>query len=615
MSLQTWFRSPRRFLVSFLAVTMLPAAALFWLGWRFLEQDRALETQRMRERREQAIDLIVTALEQALAADEQRTETLAGSEDALVLVFEDDRIETRPKNRLLYYPVVPAGKEAPTEVFARGEELEFRRQDYDGAITAFRELARSGDVMIRAGACLRLARNLRKAGKAEQALEEYEKLARCGAVPLSGIPAELVARRARLELLAELNRLAESRREAEALASDLDGGHWQLDRATCLNNLRAAGHEPPQEASAFAAAAEWLWNKRKETPSGRESVTMEGRSITLLWRGASALVAGSRYREQHWLRPLAPLLKSQGVRLSLTGTPSPSQTQRAASTTGLPWTLAVSSADPAADMRQFAARRGFLLAMAGILGALVCAGSYMIARAVNRELAVARVQSDFVSAVSHEFRTPLTLLRQITEIFTEGRVTDEAEKKSYYQAQGRATERLQRLVESLLDFGRMEAGAKAYRLQPLDAAQLVREVVEEFQREAAGGYEVELSIEKATAAVKGDPDALTHAVWNLLDNAVKYSPECRKVWVQVGGQGDQLSIAVRDRGLGIPKDEQEQIFRKFVRGAASRVNGIRGTGIGLAMVAHIVQAHGGAVRLESAPGAGSTFTILLPAMS
>lgn len=616
MSLRFWFRPPRFLLVSFLAVTVAPAAALFWLGWRFFDQDRALVSQRIRERREQAADLIVVALQQALAAAQQRMNkdkpVADPSGDAVSVMFEGDRIEAHPK--LLYYPAVPVHQQAAAQWFARGEGLEFQEQNYDRAIAAFRELARSPDASIRAGAHLRIARNLRKAGKAELALEEYSTLARCGAVPLDGVPADLVARRARLALLAQLNRGAESQREAQALAFDLNAGRWALTRATFLHHAQEAGYQPPPQALAFAAAAEWVWNKRKQAPEGQEGVLLEGRSLTLLWHGTRALVAGPRYGERHWLAPLAPLLRSQAVKLSLHSSASSSETLRAPSSTGLPWALLVSSADPAADLREFTARRRFLLVGFGLLGALVCAGSYLIARAVNRELAAARLQSDFVSAVSHEFRTPLTLLRQITEIFTEGRIANEAQRQSYYQAQGRATERLHRLVESLLDFGRMEAGAKPYRLEPLDPALLVTGLVGEFQKEMApGGYDVELSIAKATPAVEADPDALTHAVWNLLDNAVKYSPDHRTVWVDVGRQGEQVAIAVRDQGLGIPPAEHEAIFRKFVRGAASRVNGIKGTGIGLAMVEHIVQAHGGTVRLESAPGAGSTFTVLLPA--
>jgi len=162
----------------------------------------------------------------------------------------------------------------------------------------------------------------------------------------------------------------------------------------------------------------------------------------------------------------------------------------------------------------------------------------------------------------------------------------------------------------------MEAGAMVYRKIDLDAGALVSSVVSEFQREAGDrGYLVELKTTDNLPAVHGDPEALGRALWNLLDNATKYSSECKTVWVEVEREGRELAIRVRDRGLGIPAPEQQEILRKFVRGAAAAVAGIKGTGIGLAMVKHIVDAHGGALRMESAPGQGSTFSILLPPSS
>jgi signal transduction histidine kinase len=178
----------------------------------------------------------------------------------------------------------------------------------------------------------------------------------------------------------------------------------------------------------------------------------------------------------------------------------------------------------------------------------------------------------------------------------------------------RATDRLHRLVEGLLDFGRMEAGASVYRFELLDAAALTGAVVEEFQRETESrGYRVEFTTNGGEAQVSADRESLTRAIWNLLDNAEKYSPGCRTVWVEMAREDRQVAIRVRDRGLGIPPQEQQEIFRKFVRGSSSKGVQVKGTGIGLAMVRHIVQAHGGSLRLESRPGEGSTFTILLPA--
>jgi signal transduction histidine kinase len=252
--------------------------------------------------------------------------------------------------------------------------------------------------------------------------------------------------------------------------------------------------------------------------------------------------------------------------------------------------------------------------MAGLaaLALLVITGTYLIGRAMSRELAIARLQSDFVSAVSHEFRTPLTSLTQFTEMLVENDSLPAETRRRYYQAQARATGRLSRLVESLLDFSRMEAGARPYRLEPLDAAELARAVVEEFRLEgAAKNFTIECDAADG-AMVHADREALSQALWNLLDNAVKYSGPSCIVRVNVE-HGREVTLRVRDRGPGIPASERKQVFRKFARGSAARAGNVRGTGIGLAMVRHIVEAHGGRVTVDAEPGSGSTFTIVLPA--
>jgi len=167
-------------------------------------------------------------------------------------------------------------------------------------------------------------------------------------------------------------------------------------------------------------------------------------------------------------------------------------------------------------------------------------------------------------------------------------------------------------VESLLDFGRMEGGARVYHLTPLDCGALVHRVVEEFRNETqSAGFQFRLAAEDS-AEIDADGEALGRALWNLLDNAVRYSGDSREIEVGVIRAGAQVRIAVRDRGLGIPAREQAAIFHKFRRGAEAVKLGIKGTGIGLAMVDHIVKAHHGRIDLQSAPGQGSTFTLVLP---
>ena len=240
-------------------------------------------------------------------------------------------------------------------------------------------------------------------------------------------------------------------------------------------------------------------------------------------------------------------------------------------------------------------------------------GAVFVFRAIRSQLAVSRLQTDFLYALSHEMRTPLTSICQLTESLATGRTPSEARRQTYYEVLHRESETLVRLVERLLDFGRVEAGVLEYRFEVLDAGEVIGQVVGEFQQRVADlGFSIELDNQAAGCLIRADRDALSRSLWNLLDNAVKHSPDCKMVWVEAARDGERLLIKVRDKGVGIPKRDQKRIFNFFVRAQSSTSIQAKGTGLGLAIVDILIQAHGGRVRVESAPGQGSTFIIGLP---
>jgi len=289
---------------------------------------------------------------------------------------------------------------------------------------------------------------------------------------------------------------------------------------------------------------------------------------------------------------------------------------RSAQDTRLPWTLRVSAATSAEVSELAGRRRRLLLGGLALTALLTITGAMFTIRATARELAVAKLESDFVAAVSHEFRTPLTSLRHLTDLLESGAILSEERRQLYYATMARETERLHRMVEGLLDFGRTEAGRREYSFEPADPIQLVESVIEEFQADiATTGRRIESTVGRLPPSgrlVRVDREAISHAIRNLIDNAVKYSPEPSPVWVELDDSGKRVSIRVRDQGIGIAAGEQASIFEKFVRGSASRSLNVKGSGIGLAMSRHIVRAHGGDITVNSGVGRGSTFTILLP---
>jgi signal transduction histidine kinase len=240
-------------------------------------------------------------------------------------------------------------------------------------------------------------------------------------------------------------------------------------------------------------------------------------------------------------------------------------------------------------------------------------GGLLIWRVIQRERAIARLQTEFVSAVSHEFRTPLTSLKHVADLLDEDDELSRERRTALYRVVGRGATRLSSLVESLLDFARMEDGRRPYQLQSHDAATLVPVIVNEFtQHLDSTDVTVDVRAGDGNLSIRADAPALTRAIWNLLDNAVKYSNKPCVVEVSVSRLSSFVAIDVRDRGRGIPKDEQRSVFDKFVRGGDAVTRRVPGTGLGLSIVSHIVRAHGGVVELESAAGVGSTFRIVLP---
>jgi signal transduction histidine kinase len=632
MSWLDWFRPPRNLLTFYLAGTLAAAVALVWLGWRLLGQERALERTRAQERLETSVDRVAALLQRSLDdLERQASATSVAPPDSAVFVTADrGGVRARPPGRLVFYPIVREVAEAPRDLFRAGEAVEFAGSDPASAITIYRALARSPALPVRAGALVRLGRTLRKTGRFDEALRAYSDLEGLGDTIIEGLPADLIAREARCSVLEEQHRRDQLEREAQSLYRDLASGRWVLRRAAwdfLVAEVRAwagAGLAPLpglDAAVALSEAAESLWARWPATlsPAGRVVSFHGGRPVLSAWtmtpERLEAVLAGREYLEA-MCRQVAGEARVQ-IALSdrdgrvMLGQVTGPQAARTAVTTRLPWTLHVSSADPGGDLTAADTRRRMLLAGLAILGVLILASTYFTFRGIRRELAVARLQSEFVSAVSHEFRTPLTSMRQLSEMLSKGRVISEDRRQQYYDVLSRESERLHRLVEGLLNFGRAETGGARYHMEPVELGGLIRAVAAEFEREAES-FGVELTLDAAPCGVLGERDLLSLALWNLLDNARKYSPECRTAWVSLSRNGSRVAIAVRDRGIGIPRHDQRRIFGKFVRGEAGTAMGVKGKGIGLAMVQHVARAHGGQVHVQSEVGRGSTFTILLP---
>jgi signal transduction histidine kinase len=249
----------------------------------------------------------------------------------------------------------------------------------------------------------------------------------------------------------------------------------------------------------------------------------------------------------------------------------------------------------------------------GILLLVVAAGIVATYRLVRRETEMARLKADFVANVSHDLKTPLSVIRMFGETLEMGRLPDEAARREYYRVITRESERLTRLIDNVLDFSRIESGRRTYARVPTAVEPLVREILEAFGYPLThDGFTVEVRVAPDLPEVPLDADAVGQALANLVDNAIKYSAGRKSLAVDARIVEGHLALSVTDEGIGIPREEQGRIFDKFYRVGRSETQGRRGSGVGLALVRHVAEAHGGRVTVESRPGAGSRFTLWFP---
>src|SRR5213592_714389 len=255
-------------------------------------------------------------------------------------------------------------------------------------------------------------------------------------------------------------------------------------------------------------------------------------------------------------------------------------------------------------------QRSFLIL--GVLSVLLIGGLVLTYHNVSKEVALARLKSDFVSNVSHELRTPLSLIRLYAETLELGRITTQEKAQEYYRIIRKESERLTALINNILDFSRIEAGRKEYDFRETDLRELVRNTLDSYRYQIEQhGFTYEEKIDEVPP-VRVDREAMARSLVNLVNNALKYSQDRKFIGVNLYRDNGSLKLEVVDHGIGIPHQEQSKIFEKFYRVGDALLHNTKGSGLVLSLVRHIAQAHGGDVLVDSSPGQGSKFTITLP---
>ena len=627
------------------AVTILvPCLVLGFLGLRALLQERQLAGQQVREQLAVIAESTGRQLDLDLRDWQQAVEQLAliGPADpsrwpdrvrlavtepggAVLLAGRQARPDVLPAGQLLYaMSPVPrtSPAEPPSSLVIRAERLELRDRQYDAAIALYREAFGSAGPAERAGILHRLGRALQKAGRTEDAARTFRLLEQEPPVRIGSLPSDLLALYASFSAAKEPEKAGHARRLYQGLVE----GRWPLGKPSYAFYAKEVRAWIPDDDEGLRLRAQEqrrlaLSRATEQFLEQPRPLLIDGDALSLaFWTEepfVAILLGGPVVRSQ-----LLPALDGADFQASvvapggqmLVGDAPPAEQAVASYTVRsaeLPLLLRVWPTDPAALQAQMNRQQNLYVGMLAVLVALLTFGGYFTVRTLRTQVRVAHMQSDFVSTVSHEFRSPLAGINQLGEMLRDGRVPDDR-RQDYYGMIVAETQRLRRQVENILSFSRIDDGRTPYRLEPLDPTGWLRDVSEEFQGQVAdAGFTIDANIPDALPPIVADRDALTTAVHNLLDNAVKYSRESRTVQIEATANGDGLTIAVRDRGAGIPDADRPRIFEKFYRGDGELTERVKGVGLGLSLVEHIVTAHGGTVNVEGREGTGTTFTIRL----
>jgi len=276
------------------------------------------------------------------------------------------------------------------------------------------------------------------------------------------------------------------------------------------------------------------------------------------------------------------------------------------------WMLRVSQRD-LTDPNVVARRRAYNSLLVGGAVTVIIAGLGFLVLAIRRERRANELKSDFISNVSHELKTPLSIISMFGEMLALGRVKTPEQATEYAEIIWRESVRLARLIDNVLDFAKIERGRDVYEFEEGDVGDVVARAIELSQhRLQKAEMTVETEIAEELPPARIDANAYTLAVMNLIDNAIKYAGDGKKVVIKLARNGKRIDLVVKDFGPGIDPTEHERIFERFYRARAVRLKPIRGSGIGLALVDHIAHAHGGGTWVDSELGKGAAFGIWIP---
>ncbi|MGH9383725.1 MAG: ATP-binding protein [Vicinamibacterales bacterium] len=626
-----------RQLFLFLGVLILPSVMIIAQGWRLSVQEQEQELARTRLediRKRTAAEIgqeIVTRLERIKT---QELANMSGSavpdnrhsDPAVVAVgWVDGEQLVWPWDITAIAKGLPAESPEFARAFNEGRRLEFAEKRYDRAADLYRHAAATArhDAQ-RASARLGLARCLLRVGQQRAAIAAYRELLKLpsavtddhGLSYWSSAALPLVELGGRIGVLERVNLDLESPAVWPAV---------QMYRfRAILEALQGSGDQAAEQSAGPALERlqsrlvdmERAQNLQKDFPKLPLSATdwqfYKGAELWVVGRspeGAEAkpLVLAVRWESIRQAVEFDRLSRQAGPRFQIADAGEGESLSEYLPDLRITFPAGVADATAGFNPQRSLWELSFTL-----VALLTFLGGYLLWRDMRREAHIAELRTQFVSSVSHELKTPLTSIRMFAELL-QMRESNDPQQARFLDTIVSESERLTRLLNNVLDFSRIERGQKAYRLEPAPLADVVQAAVRTIQYPLTQqGFVLDLNVCDPIPPVAVDRDALQQAILNLLTNAMKYSGEHREIGLRLCTENGTALIQVSDRGIGIPEREHSRIFEKFYRVPIPENREISGTGLGLSLVAHVAEAHGGTVQVTSHPGEGSTFSIRLP---
>jgi signal transduction histidine kinase/tetratricopeptide (TPR) repeat protein len=571
----------------------------------------------------------------------------------------------------------PSGDPSDPAEFQAAERLEFQEKNYPRALAAYRQaLGRANDPRLAGKIWNAVARVQKKSGLLKEAVSTYEHIVRehGGVVIPGGMPLGPSAALEICVISRELEDFAKSLKTSVGLYRSLLRPEWNLERAEfdffvqrVRSHIEAFFSDLPpgldlqlfksecqdlgaeeteqrkrtervqafEQGSAPALEAKIAGGPEASSPAFARLaldignlpylVSIERRAGNVSDTAWGIIIDTERLKE-NVLRPALRDLfpsgetswtvkgKDGSVVLASENPVAGPVTFRTNFVSNAPdWSLEFHQPPPRLIKTFLLSRRGLYSFVFLLIAGILVFGLVLTIRSVSHELELARMKSDFVSTVSHEFKSPLTSIRQLAEMLQSGRVPSEERRQKYYDVLLEQSERLTLLTDNILSLAKIEAGRAEFTFETTDISVLLTEVVTSIQeRVRHEGFDIGLAVGEALPLLAVDRTALSQAVTNLVDNAIKYSGDSRKITVSASLEEQAVAIAVQDFGVGIKKEDIPRLFERFYRAGDELTRTVKGSGLGLTLVREIVAAHRGKVHVQSEPGKGSVFLIRLP---